>query len=166
LSELDAESRAAASALAYRLRNRTDPDDDRFAREYVSALTERGWRPPPVSPDPGDADGDRWAALSRWATARTAGRDDWDPVALLGVMHGCRSAGVAYEDAEAVLWRVVRTGDDHRDFAELRGLARKASRKPEGVPATEEFRGALAALKARVTGPQPRLADDNDRRAS
>jgi len=160
----DAEARAAASALAYRLRNRTDPDDERLAREYVAALVERGWTPPPASPAPGDADGERWAALARWAAARTAGRDDWDPVALLGVMHGCRGAGVAYEDAEAVLWRVVRTGDDHRDFAELKTLARKARRKPEGVPATEEFLAGLAALKARATGPQPRLTEGNDNR--
>ena len=115
--------------------------------------------------DPDELDRNRWAGLYRWAAARTADRPDWDPVALLGVMQGCRNAGVAYEEAETVLWRVARTNDDHRDFAELKDLARNARRKPESVPANEEFRAGLAALKARKTGPQAALAED-DRRAS
>lgn len=119
----------------------------------------------PQSPTPDELDRRRWRALHEWAAARTADRPGWDPVALLGVMQGCRNAGVSYEDAEAVLWRVARTSDDPRDFAELKDLARNVRRKPESVPATEEFRVSLAALKARNSGPMPRLADD-DRRAS
>ena len=47
----DRESATAADALVYRLRNRGDgdgqfaTDDQLFAREYVTAMRGRGWRP-------------------------------------------------------------------------------------------------------------------------
>jgi hypothetical protein len=46
VSDLDRESRAAVEALVRRLRDR-DPgtDDEVFAREFVTALRGRGWRP-------------------------------------------------------------------------------------------------------------------------
>ena len=43
--DLDRESKAAVDALVYRLKNRTDEDDEPFALEYVMAMRSRGWRP-------------------------------------------------------------------------------------------------------------------------
>jgi hypothetical protein len=43
--DLDRETQAAIEALVYRLKNRTDEDDEPFAQEYVTALRARGWRP-------------------------------------------------------------------------------------------------------------------------
>ena len=45
MSDLDRETQAAIEALVYRLKNRTDEDDEPFAQEYVTALRARGWRP-------------------------------------------------------------------------------------------------------------------------
>jgi hypothetical protein len=39
------ETRAAAAALVYRLRNRGEADDEPFAQEFIAALKARGWRP-------------------------------------------------------------------------------------------------------------------------
>ena len=132
---------------------------------------------PPLT-DPEELDRRRWRALYDWAVARTADRPDWDAVTLLGVMHGCRNAGVAYEDAETVLWRIARTDDDHQDYAELRGLARGVRQHrqrgtasdPEAVAALDalrrgDFEAARAVLgtesvTARFTGPQPVLTED------
>lgn len=46
MTDLDRETNAAVEALTHRLRNR-DPetDDEVFAREYLTALRGRGWRP-------------------------------------------------------------------------------------------------------------------------
>jgi hypothetical protein len=43
--DLDRETQAAIEALVYRLKNRTDEDDEPFAQEYVLAMRLRGWRP-------------------------------------------------------------------------------------------------------------------------
>jgi hypothetical protein len=49
--DLDRESAHAVDALVFRLRNRGDGDrqfaidDELFAREYVTAMRGRGWRP-------------------------------------------------------------------------------------------------------------------------
>ena len=45
MSDLDRETQAAIEALVYRLKNRTDEDDEPFAQEYVMAMRARGWRP-------------------------------------------------------------------------------------------------------------------------
>ena len=45
MSDLDRETQAAIEALVYRLKNRTDEDDEPFAQEYVLAMRLRGWRP-------------------------------------------------------------------------------------------------------------------------
>ena len=45
MTDLDRETQAAIEALVYRLRNRTDEDDEPFAQEYVLAMRLRGWRP-------------------------------------------------------------------------------------------------------------------------
>ncbi len=98
-----------------------------------------------------------WAVLrARWAAARAAAeadpdapaapaREDWDPVALLGVMGGCKNAGVGYLDVEPVLLRLARGKDDHRDFAELRELARKHRPAAKGHAPEPEVMEALRA---------------------
>jgi hypothetical protein len=43
--DLDRETQAAIEALVFRLKNRTDEDDEPFAQEYVLAMRLRGWRP-------------------------------------------------------------------------------------------------------------------------
>jgi len=45
VTDLDRETQAAIEALVYRLKNRTDEDDEPFAQEYVLAMRLRGWRP-------------------------------------------------------------------------------------------------------------------------
>ena len=47
--DLDHETSQAITALVHRLRNR-DPevDDEVFAREFMTALRGRGWRPTPL----------------------------------------------------------------------------------------------------------------------
>ena len=45
MGDLDRETQAAIEALVYRLKNRTDEDDEPFAQEYVMAMRARGWRP-------------------------------------------------------------------------------------------------------------------------
>jgi hypothetical protein len=46
MTELDRETRAAVEALTYRLKNRDPEVDDEFiAREFMTALRGRGWRP-------------------------------------------------------------------------------------------------------------------------
>ena len=45
MTDLDRETQAAIEALVYRLKTRTDEDDEPFAQEYVTALRARGWRP-------------------------------------------------------------------------------------------------------------------------
>ena len=45
MSDLDRETQAAIEALVYRLKTRTDEDDEPFAQEYVMAMRARGWRP-------------------------------------------------------------------------------------------------------------------------
>ncbi len=169
----DTETRAAVDALAYRLRNRGDADPERFAAEFIAALRAHGWRH-------GEADGDQdpQQALYKWAVIHTAGREDWDPVTLLGVIQSCKIAGVPYEDVAPVLWRLARTEDDHQDYAELRNLARNAHRHSQ--PGNAPDPGAVAALDAlrrgdfetaravlgtesvtaRFTGPQPVLAEN------
>jgi hypothetical protein len=51
--DLDHETQAAIEALVYRLRNRTDEDDEPFAQEYVLAMRLRGWRPTEARVVPG-----------------------------------------------------------------------------------------------------------------
>jgi hypothetical protein len=115
-----------------------------------------------------------WAVLrSRWAAERDASaepdpgtppkppREDWEPVTLLGVMGACRNAGVPYPDVEVVLWRLARTADDPRDFAELRELCR-ARRPPQttgNAPDTPFMEAARRGEWERVRAEFGRAAD-------
>jgi len=93
-------------------------------------------------------------ARAKWTAARAAAeaaadgpaapaeREAWDPVVLLGVMGGCRNAGVTYDEVELVLWRLAHSKDGHRDFAELRELTRH--RKPKAAAAPPAIRAAIA----------------------
>lgn len=102
----------------------------------------------------------KWRAFYDWSClhAAAAGREDWDAVALLGVMTACRQAEVPYEEFITVLWRLARDGD-HQEFAELRALVRarpsqgaagslqpdlKARAIADAEAATERFRQQAA----------------------
>lgn len=60
MTDLDNETRAAVGALVHRLRNRGEEpgqfaeDDELFAKEFVTVMKSRGWRP--VLAVPADAD--------------------------------------------------------------------------------------------------------------
>ncbi len=60
MTDPDAETRAAVTALVHRLRNRGDADgqfsldDEPFAQEFITALRSRGWRPVLVPPPEAD----------------------------------------------------------------------------------------------------------------
>jgi hypothetical protein len=83
-----------------------------------------------------------WAvARARWAAARAAAdpaapadREPWDAVVLLGVLGGCRNAGVTYDEVELTLWRLAHAREGHRDFAELRELTRRRRPKVASAP--------------------------------
>lgn len=44
MNRAETEIEAAVQALVHRLRNRAEPDDEPFAREFITALRRRGWR--------------------------------------------------------------------------------------------------------------------------
>lgn len=75
MTDLDVETRAAVSALVYRLRNRGDEqgqfatDDELFASEYLTVMKSRGWRP--VLALPAEAD---WRKASGGSRTPDAGR--------------------------------------------------------------------------------------------
>jgi hypothetical protein len=124
-----------------------------------------------TSPTPDEAadevDRRRWRALHEWAAARTADRDDWDEVKLLGVMHGCKNAGVTYDEIEPVLWRIATTADDHQDYAELRQLAREHARKTAADPDAYARGGRLwremyETRSSAVPSPRPAPEDNGN----
>lgn len=53
MTSFDREAAAAVEAVAYRLRNREPgTDDEVFARELITMLQGRGWRPTAAKPPP------------------------------------------------------------------------------------------------------------------
>lgn len=81
MNDLDAETRAAVSALVHRLRNRGEEDsqfsrdDELFAQEFLMSLRGYGWRPVLVPPP--EADWRRASGNSRAPDARKPGGADY-----------------------------------------------------------------------------------------
>ena len=101
----------------------------------------------PAAPSAPADERDKYRSVYKWAVTHTAGREDWDPVTLLGVMQSAKIAGVPYEELAPVLWRLAWSEDGHRDFAELRDLARRHGRAHgPGRPMTREEREELFAV--------------------
>lgn len=170
MTDLDAETRAAVAALVHRLRNRGDgpgqfaADDELFASEFVTAMTSRGWYPLPVAPP--DAEGEtgiREAARELLAFA-CATRRDWTAEETWAAVHAAKTAGLDWGRLAARLVSIaLREEDPPTRPGELWDYARGLTgHRSESVPATEEFRASLAALKARSSGPMQRLTEDND----
>lgn len=95
-----------------------------------------------------------------------ATRPDWDRDETWNAMLAAKTAGLPWDKLALRLMAIaLREETPPTRPRELWDHARGITARTTAGPATGEFKDALAALKARTTGPMPRLAD-GERRAS
>lgn len=115
----------------------------------------------------GDAD-DRETRSAREAPRELlafacAVRPDWTEEEVWNSMHAARTAGLGWKRIALRLVDIAfREEDPPTRPRELWDYARGLTARTGAGPATEEFRDALAALKARNTGPLQRLREQDD----
>lgn len=108
-------------------------------------------------------------------------REDWGRVEWQGLIIACRDSGLPFKDVYVEVMRLAwDLGTSSADaLAEVRNLGRKLAQRPPqrgsldpGLSAalrSGNYAAAWAAthegpVPARLTGPQPRLTEDNDPR--
>ena len=90
-------------------------------------------------------------------------RPDWPEDEVWNAMHAARTAGLGWKRIALRLVDIAfREEDPPTRPRELWDHARGLTARTGAGPATEEFRDALAALKARNTGPLQRLREQDD----